>query len=83
MDQPWEDGLASTLQEQRDVYEQKIVEARKLLAFNETNKVRFFRQEGSGPEVDITEDINNDHRTLIESYTMLVKVIDDLIAQGR
>ncbi|MGQ3214771.1 hypothetical protein [Shinella sp.] len=75
--------MPSTLQAQRDNFQAKIDNAKKHLAFNEDNDVRFWRVEGSGPQIDITEDINEDHRKLIESFGALVKAIDEMIAAGR
>ncbi|MGK6313712.1 hypothetical protein [Neorhizobium sp. DT-125] len=75
--------MPTALELHREEIQSRIDEAKKLLAFNENYPARYFRREGAGPEIDITNDINNDHRKLIESYTALIRTIDEMIAQGR
>lgn len=72
--------MTSKLYEQREEFQAALTKTKELLAFNEENKVRYFRREGSGPEVNITEEINDEHRKLIDNYNLLIKTIDQMIA---
>lgn len=60
----------------------QIEEARELLAFNETSGTRYFRVEGNGPQVDITEELNQNHRTAIDNLSKYVRTLDDIIASS-
>jgi hypothetical protein len=63
----------------RDDHQRKLKEYEQHLQHMEENQTKHFRQEGSGPLADITEEIKAEYRRHIETYAAIIAEIDAIL----
>ncbi len=68
-----------SLEKLREDYTQRIKEYETNLKETSEKDIRHFRSEGKGPLADITDQIKNEYRRHIETYTALIAQIDAIL----